>query len=74
MKKSFTHYYVQALEEGKAPQLVIHSEDKETGEQYYKFMDRVKALALAKAEKAITPDVKFRVMKCTETYQDSEWF
>lgn len=73
VKKSFTHYYVQALEEGKQPMLVVHSEDKETGEQYHKFLDRKKALELAKAEKAITPEVKFRVMKCVEIYQAGEW-
>ena len=26
------------------------------------------------AEKKITPDVKFRVVKCTETYDAEPWF
>lgn len=43
MKNSFTHYYVQAQEEGQLPLIVVHSEDKETGEQYHKFLDRKKA-------------------------------
>ena len=73
-KQSFTHYYVQALVEGEDPQVVYHTHDKETDEYYHKFMDRKKAQKLAEAEKKITPDNKFRVVKCTETYDPIPWF
>lgn len=72
-KRSFTHYFVQAKEEDKAPMLVIHTIDDDTGEQYYKFLDKKKAFELAKTEKNISPNIKFRVMKCVETYQAGEW-
>ena len=35
---------------------------------------RKKAKALAEAEKKITPEIKFRVVKCIETYQPDPWF
>lgn len=73
-KQSFTHYYVQAQKEGEAPEIVYHTYDKETDEYYYKFLERKKAKALAEAEKKITPEIKFRVVKCIETYQPDPWF
>ena len=74
VKHSFTHYYVQVQIEGENPQIVYHTHDKETNEYYYKFLSRKKAKALAEAEKKITPEHKFRVVKCIETYVAGEWF
>jgi tRNA G37 N-methylase Trm5 len=73
-KQSFTHYYVQAQKEGEQPEIVYHTYEEEEGEYYYKFLDKRKAKALAEAEKKITPDVKFRVVKCVETYEPDAWF
>ena len=73
-KQSFTHYYVQAQNEGEQPEIVHHTYDEEEKEYYYKFLDKKKAKALAEAEKKITPDVKFRVVKCVETYEPDAWF
>ena len=73
-KQSFTHYYVQAQKEGEQPEIVHHTYDEEKKEYYYKFLDKKKAKALAEAEKKITPDVKFRVVKCVETYEPDAWF
>lgn len=73
-KQSFTHYYVQAQKEGEAPEIVYHTHDEKAKEYYHKFLDKKKAKALAEAEKKITPDVKFRVVKCTETYDTEPWF
>lgn len=73
-KQSFTHYYVQAQKEGEAPEIVYHTHDKKAKEYYHKFLDRKKAKALAEAEKKITPEIKFRVVKCTETYDTEPWF
>ena len=73
-KQSFTHYYVQAQKEGEAPEIVYHTYDEEEKEYYHKFLERKKAKALAEAEKKITPEVKFRVVKCTETYDAEPWF
>jgi len=70
---SFTHYYVQVEVEGKNPQIVYHTHDEETNEYYHKFLERKKAKALAEAEKKITPNHKFRVMKCVETYTADAW-
>lgn len=73
-KQSFTHYYVQAQNSNGEPEIVHHTYDKEEKEYYYKFLDKKKAKALAEAEKKITPNVKFRVVKCTETYETEPWF
>ena len=73
-KQSFTHYYVQAQEEGGMPEIVSHTYDKKTKEYFHKFLDRKKAKALAEAEKKITPNEKFRVVKCTEIYDTEPWF
>lgn len=73
-KRSFTHYYVQAQKEGLDPEIVAHTYDKKTKEYFHKFLDRKKAQALAEAEKKATPNIKFRVVKCTETYEPSAWF
>lgn len=72
-KKSFAHYYVQAKKEGNAPEIVYHSQDEETKEYYHKFLDKKKANDLAKAEKECTPEILFRVVKCTETYDAGNW-
>ena len=68
-----TYYYVQAQVKGKDPQIVYHTHDKKAKKYYHKFLDRKKAKALAEAEKKLTPDVLFRVVKLTETYIASEW-
>ncbi len=73
-KQSFMHYYVQAQKEGELPEIVYHTYNEKKKEYYYKFLDRNKAKALAEAEKKITPDVKFRVVKCVETYEPDAWF
>jgi hypothetical protein len=73
-KKSFTHYYVQAQEEGGLPEIVSHTYDKKKKEHFYKFLDRKKAQELLEKGKLIVPSVKFRVVKCTETYDAGTWF
>lgn len=72
-KTSFTHYYVQAQEDNELPEIVSHTYDTKTKEYLYKFLDRKKAQALLAAEKKATPNVKFRVVKCTETYDVGTW-
>lgn len=69
-----TYYYVQVQREGENPQIVYHTYDEEEKKYYHKFFDRKKAKALAEAEKKITPNEKFRVVKCTETYDTDPWF
>lgn len=73
-KKSFTHYYVQIQKEGELPQIIHHSYDREKKEYYHKFINRKKAKELAEKEKIESPNEKFRVVKCTETYETDNWF
>lgn len=72
-KRSFTHYYVQAQEEGGLPQIVVHTLNEKTQENYHKFPDRKKAQELIEAEKKAAPNVKFRIVKCTETFESGNW-
>lgn len=73
-KKSFTHYYVQAKEGNNEAEIVAHTYDKETKEYFHKFLDKSKAQELANKEKELTPNINFRVVKCTETYNAGDWF
>jgi len=74
MKHTSSHFYVQAQEKDNAPEIVHHTHNKEENEYYYKFIDRKKAQALAEAEKKITPNVKFRVVKHTTSIEAKPWF
>ncbi len=73
MKSSFTHYYVQSQEKDKLPEIVHHTKDDKTGEYFYKFVDKGKAKALLAAEKKITPNTQFRIVKLVETYDAGAW-
>ena len=72
-KRSFTHYYVQAQEEGGLPKIVVHTLNEKTQEHYHKLADRKKAQELIEAEKQAAPNVKFRIVKCTETFESGSW-
>lgn len=71
-KHSITHFFVQSLIDG-TPAIVYHTHDVKTNEFHYKLMDRKKAKALIEAEKKFTPQIKFRIVKCVETYDSDQW-
>jgi hypothetical protein len=73
MKHSFTHYLLQSKLGDAPPQIVGHSQDEETNEIYHKFLDRKKAVKLMKDEKKVSPEYKYRIIKCTETYNEGSW-
>lgn len=73
MKHSFTHYFVQSKLGDGQPQIVGHSQDEETNEVYYKFLDRKKAVKLMDAEKTVSPEYKYRIVKETTIYEESSW-
>ena len=73
MKSSFTHYYVQAHEPHKAPEIVYHTKDEKSGEYFHKFLSRPKAMELLKSEKKLAPKTQFRIVKLVETYTAGEW-
>lgn len=79
MAQTSKHVYfsVQAKivnEEGKTEiQRVPHSKDDKTGEDYFDFFDKKKAVALKNISKLENPDVEFRVVKRTEIYEIGEW-
>ncbi len=72
-KRSFTHYYIQSKEGIEAPSIVGHSSDEETGEVYYKFLDRAKAKKLLSDEKKSIPTKQYRLVKLTQTYETTDW-
>lgn len=71
MNRTFSHYYVVSKKEGEKQMIVAHSKDKKTGEEYYKFIDKKKAVAFMEAEKKITPDYQFCVMKESTSYSEA---
>lgn len=74
MNNSFVHYYVQSQTEDGVIEIVAHSYNEDDNEYYHKFLDRKKAQKLAESEKDFNPNVKFRVVKCTETFDLGNWF
>ncbi len=74
MKICSTYYFVQALEtENSAPKIVAHTTDEKTGELYYKFMDKKKAVKLMNDERKVNPEFKFRVVKLIEKFESSDF-
>ena len=73
MKHSFNYYFLQSKLEDSQPKIVCHSENKETKEIYYKFLDRKKAVKLMEDEKKVSPQYKYRIIKYTETYDEGPW-
>jgi len=73
MKHTHTHYFLQSKLKDGQPEIVGHSKDEETGEIYYKFLDRKKAVKLMEAEKKVSPEYEYRIVKCTETYDEGVW-
>lgn len=72
-KQSFIHFYVQCQKDDGNLITIYHTYDEEEKEYYYKFLDKKKAIALANSEKEASPNEKFRVVKCTETYELYDW-
>lgn len=73
MKHSFTLYFLQSKLGDVQPQIVGHSQDEETKEIYHKFLDRKKAVKLMEAEKKVSPEYKYRIVKETTTYDEGSW-
>ena len=73
MKHSTTYYFIQSVIEGNAPEIVGHGKDEETGEIFYKFLDKKKAKDLIVAEKKISPQYKYRLVKEVSNFDFGEW-
>jgi len=69
MKHSSTFYFVQAKLGDKFPEIIGHSKDEETGEVYYKFLDKKKAKQLLENEKKVSPEYQYRIVKETITHE-----
>lgn len=67
------HYTVQVEVEGGFPINIAHTHKKETDEYFYEFLDKKKAIELMEAEKLLSPNERFRVVKRTTIYQPMEW-
>ena len=68
MKHSSKYYYIESKGKDKIS-IIGHSKDEKTGEIYYKFLDKKKALSLVEAERLISPEYKYRVCTITETIE-----
>lgn len=73
MKHSFTYYFVQSKLGDAQPKIVGHSQDNETKEIYYKFLDRKKAIKLMEDKKKVSPKYTYRIVKYTETFNEDAW-
>lgn len=73
MKHTYTHYYLQSKKGDEQPKIVGHSKDEETGEVYYKFLDRKKAVKLMEDEKKVSPEYQYRIVKETTSYDEGAW-
>lgn len=73
MKHSTTYHFVQRVIEGNAPEIVGHGEDKKTGEVFYKFLDKKRAKILMEAEKKVSPEYKYRLVKEVNNFDLGQW-
>lgn len=73
MTHTSTYYYIQSMIDGKEPEIIGHSKNKETGEVYYKMLSRKQALNLMKDERKVSPEYKYRVVKETQSFSEGEW-
>jgi len=71
-KFSNTLYWVEANESGKG-KIVPHTR-KETGDTYYKFMDRSQAKKFRDELIEYNTDTSFRLVKLTETYSFEKFY
>lgn len=69
MKHNSIYYFVQSLNSEGEKGTVCHTKDEETGELYYRFFDKKKAVALMEAERKVSPELTYRVVKITETFE-----
>ena len=69
-KQSFTHYYVQAQEEGGLPEIVSHTYDKKTKEYFHKFLDRIQRRTLKEIDKADVLNGKSDEVEEIETVEE----
>lgn len=72
MKHTFSYYYVQCRIDGKVD-IVGHSENDETKEVYYKFLDKKKAIKLIEEERKLNPEYNYRLIKHTQITEESNW-
>lgn len=68
-----TYYYVESKDDKGAVQVVGHSQDEETKEIYYKFIDKSKAKKLLQDEKIVSPEYKYRLVKITQNIKFENW-
>ena len=73
MKHSSSTYFVQSKDENGKLGIVGHSQDEETGEIYFKFLDKKKATKLLEEEKKSAPQLKYRIIKETTTFEEGTW-
>lgn len=67
-----TTYFVQAKKNDEV-EILAHGKDKETGELWTDFFDKKKARELLEAEKKISPEYQYRIVKRTSTYKIGIW-
>jgi len=73
MRNTSTHYFAQSQLGHNPPEIVGHSQDEETKEIYYKFLERKKAVKLIADERKLDPERKYRVVKVTTISEAGSW-
>jgi len=68
-----SYFWVQSMKEGHLPEIVPHSKDDETGEDYYQFLSRAKANKHLKEVKKGDPNRKYRVVRQVVQYFSTNW-
>jgi len=67
-----TYYFLQSRLNGKIAN-VGHSKNDETGEIYFKFIDKKKCRKLMQDEMKISPEYDYRIMKVIERIEIGAW-
>jgi hypothetical protein len=69
---AMTHYFLQSKLNDKI-HIVGHSTDEETGEVYFKFLDKSKVKKLMADEMKVSPEYEYRIVKVTENIDLGRW-
>jgi len=73
MRLKSTTFWVESKDEKGKEQIVGHSQDQKTGEIYFLHLTKASANKLLKAEKKISPEYKYRVVREIKEMFRTEW-
>lgn len=73
MRLRVNHFWVESKDKEGKEQIVCHGKDEETGEMYHLFLTRSAASKLVAAEKKVSPEYQYRIVREVKEMFRTEW-